>query len=170
MKSPKREAFRRDSVRALSGVVLVPVMVLATAVAISAEPPPTLIRPEIAKIAMPEPDSLALGDTVRFFIIVENPKNAPPDYDVVDWYQVQATDVVSSVLEIDTAKSNIVGYVGEEPVMEITDNTVVVTVDWMRPGDYFIFQIFFICRAPCNICCSCRTGNLAHIQGALQPV
>jgi hypothetical protein len=162
MKSPKREAFRRDSVRALAGVALVLVMVLATFVAISAaQPPPTLTRPKVAKIAIPEPDSLALGDTVRFFIIVENPAKATPPEIVADWYQVQASDVVSSALEIDTVNSNIVGYQGEEPVMQITDNTVVVTVDLLQPGDYFIFQIV------CTVVGPLETGMVIVNQAAV---
>ena len=142
MKTSKKVTLRRDSVRALAGVATVLVMVLATVVAISAEPPPpTWTRPSVAKFAIPEPDSLALGDTVSFFVTVENPANATLPDVVVDWYQVQATDVVSSALQIDPVSSDIVGYEGEEPVMQITDNTVVVTVDLLQPGDYFIFQI-----------------------------
>ena len=88
---------------------------------------------------------MALGDTVGFIIIVENQKHPNPPDIVVDWYQVQATDVVSSVLEIDTVSSGILGYQGEEPVMQITDNTVVVTVDLLRPGDYIVLRI--VCTA-----------------------
>jgi hypothetical protein len=144
MRTLKEEVVKRGSVRVLVGAALVLAVVLATAVAISAAlVPPTLIRPEVYKYAIPELDSLKLGDTVRFFIVVENPEIAPPGYSVVDWHQVRATDIVSSVLEIDTEDSGIVAYLGEEPLMEITDNTVEVTVDLLQPGDYFIFQ--FLC-------------------------
>jgi uncharacterized repeat protein (TIGR01451 family) len=138
----KKETLRRDSVRALTGVMLVLAIVLATVAEISAAPPPpTWTRPIVAKVAIPEPDSLALGDTVEYFITVANPGRATPPDVVVDWYQVQATDVVSSALQIDPVSSDIVGYQGEEPVMQITDNTVVVTVGLLQPGDFFVFQI-----------------------------
>jgi hypothetical protein len=142
MKTVNRETLRCNSVRAILGVVLALGILLVTVVALSAAPPPpTWSRPSVAKVALPEPDSLALGDTVRFLVIVENPANPTLPDVAVDWYKVQATDVVSSALEIDTVNSGIVVYQGEEPVMQTTDNTVVVTVDMLQPGDYFIFQI-----------------------------
>jgi hypothetical protein len=142
MRTLGKNTLRRDSVRALAGVALVLAILLQTVVATTAEPPPaTWTRPEVAKVAMPDVESLALGDKVGFSITVENPATATPPDILVDWYQVQATDVISSVLEIDTEDSGIVAYVGEEPLMEITDNTVEVTVDLLQPGDYFVFVI-----------------------------
>jgi hypothetical protein len=123
----------------LAGIVLLLSLLLAMPMATAQ--PPTLTRPQVVKIAIPEPDSLTLGDTVSFVIIVENPANPTPPEVVVDWYQVEATDVVSSALEIDTDNSGITAFQGEEPVMQIADNTVVVAVDLLRPGDYCIFQI-----------------------------
>ena len=163
METLQKETLRRGSVRALAGVVLLLGVVVVTVVAISASPPPpTWTRPGVARAALPEPDSLAIGDTVRFLIIVENPANPTPPDVVVDWYYVQATDVLSSILEIDTANTTILGYQGEEPVMQITDNTVEVTVDLLQPGDYFLFQIV------CTLVPPVETGMVIVNQAAVE--
>ena len=112
MKSLGNCLVRMITPNSLTGIALLLVLIAAVPMA-AALPPPTWTRPEVAKVAIPEPDSLALGDTVSFFIVVENPATAiPPDVDV-DWYQVKATDVVSSVLEIDTDTSGVVLYQGD---------------------------------------------------------
>jgi hypothetical protein len=140
MRVSQKEAIQRNTVRALAAGTVLLLSVLAMVVVISAdETEPTWNPPLISKDAVPQ--TISLGDHVTFYIVVENPEQPQPPYElVVPWFQVEATDAISTVFRVDDV--GIVAFKAPSPpIVSQALNTVKVTVSRMNPTDYFVLRI-----------------------------
>jgi hypothetical protein len=125
--------------KSLAGIVLLLVLLVAVPVA-AAQVPPTLQPPGVVKFA--DRDLCCFDEPVLFTITVASPPGPPDGQNLATWYDVRVTDVIDPDFEIVNVE-----VTPPADDVNISGNTVVVTVNSLAPGEFFVVGITVRLRA-----------------------
>jgi fimbrial isopeptide formation D2 family protein len=133
MRNHRKCLVRLVTPNSLAGVALLLALLVAVPVA-AAQVPGTSQPPTVVKFS--DRDLCCFDEPVVFTITVACPPGPPDGQNLATWYDVRVTDVIDPDFEIVNVE-----VTPPADDVNMSGNTVVVTVNSLAPGEFFMVRI-----------------------------